>query len=259
MNEFMKKFKKVVTSPITTVVALVVAIGLLAFSSIGGARAALTYYSETYASRVEMFDIGVTLQENGVNITNRDYSSKADGTWNETKGVLLEHMIPEGDELKLGQAYPEVLTVLNSGTINTYIRVNLYKYWLDKDGNKMQELTPDWIDLNLVNLGSDWTLDEAASTTERTVLYYNRLLNAGQVTPSLSDTITIEPKVAAKVTETVSYEGGYKIIKTTYDYDGVTFCLEAEVDSVQEHNAEDAIWSAWGRRVSINNKTLSLK
>ena len=47
-------------------------------------------------------------------------------------------------------------------------------------------------------------------------------------------------------------------ITTTYDYDGARFCLEATVDAVQEHNAEDAIWSAWGRRVTVHNGTLSL-
>ena len=27
--------------------------------------------------------------------------------------------------------------------------------------------------------------------------------------------------------------------------------VEVEVDAVQEHNAEDAVWSAWGKRISV--------
>ena len=44
----------------------------------------------------------------------------------------------------------------------------------------------------------------------------------------------------------------------SYDYDGAQFCIEAKVDAVQEHNAEDAVWSAWGKRVTVDNGTLSL-
>lgn len=50
------------------------------------------------------------------------------------------------------------------------------------------------------------------------------------------------------------------MITTTYDYDGVEFRLEVEVNAVQTHNAKDAIWSTWGREVSISSdKKLSLR
>ena len=63
----MKKQKKrmKVASPIVTVVLFVAAVGLLLGSSIGGTRAALTYYSETYTSRIQMYDIGITLVAGG--------------------------------------------------------------------------------------------------------------------------------------------------------------------------------------------------
>ena len=81
----MDKVKKMITSPKVSVAAFVLAVGLLLFSSIGGARAALTYYSENYSTRVEMFDIGVTLQENGKSLSWRNYDTNAsDGTWDES-------------------------------------------------------------------------------------------------------------------------------------------------------------------------------
>ena len=50
------------------------------------------------------------------------------------------------------------------------------------------------------------------------------------------------------------------MITTTYDYNGVQFRVKAKVDAVQDHNGEDAIWSAWGRKVSIDsNGALSLR
>ena len=61
----MKKAKKILTSPVTTIAAFVLAAGLLLFSSVGGARAALTYFSDDYSSDIRLEEIGVTLLENG--------------------------------------------------------------------------------------------------------------------------------------------------------------------------------------------------
>ncbi len=254
----MNRFKKFIASPKVSLTAFVLAVVLLLFSSVGGARAALTYYSETYASRVQMYNIGVTLLENGNKVSWRDYNSAADGTWNEATGTLLANMIPEGEQFKIGKKYQEELSVQNSGSINQFVRVTLYRYWLDKDGNKMRDLSPNLMNLNLVNLDTDWLVDTEASTTERTVLYYNKVLNIGMTTPNFTDSLMIDNMVATKVTQTSETKNGYTTITTVYDYDGVSFCVDAKVDAVQEHNAEDAIWSAWGRRVKINNGVLSL-
>ncbi len=253
----MKKQKKRLkaVSPIVTVVLFVAAVAMLLGSSIGGARAALTYYSETYTSRIQMYDIGVSLVENGEEISWRDYSSAGDGTWNEQTGTLLENMLPEGEELTLGKRYTEELKVRNTGTINEYVRVSIYKYWLDSQNVKMRDLSPDLIHLNLVNLGTDWVEDEGARTRERTVLYYNKLLYAqGEGTSEtvpFADSLIIDESIAKKVSQETKKEGNYTTIITTYDYDGVSFRVEVEVDAVQEHNAQDAVWSAWGRKIEI--------
>ena len=119
----------------------------------------------------------------------------------------------------------------------------------------MRDLSPDLIDLNLVNLGTDWIEDEGARTKERTVLYYNKLLYAqGQgtsETPLFADSLVIDDSIAKKVSQETQTNGNYTTIVTTYDYDGVSFRVEVEVDAVQEHNAEDAVWSAWGKRISV--------
>lgn len=236
----MKGWKKLLSKPVVPAAAFALAAGLLLFSGIGGARAALTYYSETYSGRVALQDIGVSLQENGT----------------EVSGALLSEMVAEGETVKPGVKYDEVLTVANTGSINQFVRVSIYKYWLDEDGNKVQNVSPDLIDLNLT--GDGWMVDESSSTAERTVLYYRNVLAAGATSAPFADSLTIDPMVGTKVTQIESVSAGYRTITTTYDYDGLQFCLEASVDAVQEHNAEDAIWSAWGRHVTVNNGTLSL-
>ena len=149
------------------------------------------------------------------------------------------------------------MSVQNSGTIDQYVRVSIYKYWM-KDDKKDQSLSPDLIDLNLVNVGSGWLLDESSSTDERTVLYYSKLLEEGKTSSLFADSIKVDGIVATRVTQ-VPVEGKPNTIRTVYDYDGMHFCVEVKVDAVQDHNAEDAIWSAWGSKVTVNDGTLQLK
>ena len=249
-----KKIKKMISSPVTIVVALILALFLLGTSTIGGAKAALTYYSETYASEVKLKDIGVTLMENGNEISNRDYIyEKADGSWDENTGVLLANMLEEtGNVLQVGYAYTENIYAKNTGTIDEYVRVSVYKYWVDEKGEKVFDIDPAMIDLNIINLvGMDgeqcWIEDESARTEERSVYYYNKLLKTGEETPFLSDTITINADIAANVRSVVQGD----TIVTTYEYSGDKFVLEVTVDAVQNHNAEDAILSAWGKNVKV--------
>ena len=241
------KVKKILASPIVTLLAFVCAVGLLLFSSIGGARAALTYYSETYSSNMELSEIGVRLVENGA----------------ETEGDLLLSNVEE--DVKLGKTYQEELAVRNSGEINQFVRVTVYKYWLipgdgTQEWTKSQELGPELIDLHLTS-DSGWLKDEAATTPERTVLYYGRVLQCGEgegqgeTSPLFADTLTIDGRTARIVRQ----EDTDGTLRRTYAYDGARFCIEIRVDAVQEHNAEAAIWSAWGRRVSVSDGILSLE
>jgi len=264
----MTRLKKIISSPVFSVAALLAAAGLLIFSSISGARAALNIESDDYYAHVELYDIGVQLNENGKRVAWRDYNYEvADGSWDETPGtdhmgVLCADLLGDDTQLKPGKAYTEALSVTNSGTINEFVRVTVYRYWLDAEGNKTQELDPSLIDLHLTP-GNSWILDSGSSTAERTVLYYNSLLNAGVKTPDFSDTLTIDPAVLKKVTteETTTVSKGVTTYKTvtTYAYNGYQFVLEAAVDAVQEHNAQAAVKSAWGKNVVISGSSLSLQ
>ena len=139
--------------------------------------------------------------------------------------------------------------------MNLYVRVTLYHYWL-KDGKKIQSMSPDMIKLVTAE-GSGWLLDKQASTEERMVFYYSSILPVGATTEPVLKGITVNlDEQAAKpiVKSTSEYKDGIFYSRTVYSYefDGSIFCLEAEVDAVQTHNAAAAIRSAWGAVVSVS-------
>jgi hypothetical protein len=205
-----------------------------------------------------MYDIGVTLMENGTAVSTRDYSG-SDDQWEEGGEMqLLAHMLDSTDQkLLVGKRYPEELRVQNSGNIDEYVRVIVYRYWVDESGKKT-DVSPELIQLDLTENG--WILDEKASTPERMVLYYNQILPEGQMSEAFADGLTIDTAITKNVTQTTVTEGNKTTITTSFNYKGLEFRLETEVDAVQTHNAEDAIKSAWGVDVAVGEDgSLSLR
>ena len=249
----MKKKKK--SFPKKPALVLTAAALLLVGSTVGSTRAALTYYSENYSAQMNMQSIGVSLLENDKVVSSRDYVSNNE--WKGTsQGTLLTNLLGKDETFTPGKKYNEAISVKNSGTIDTFVRVIITKSWQDKEGKKNTTLSPDLIELNFLT-DNGWQIAKDQSTTERTVLYYTKAVATGDSTPALSDTIRINPSIAKDVTKHVD---GYTITYT-YKYDGYTFHVDAEVDAVQTHNAKDAIKSAWGVDVNVSDDetTMSLQ
>lgn len=250
----MKKRRKASHSRKVTYLLLVLAMVLLLGSAVGSTRAALTYYSENYTAEITASQIGVTLLENEKMVTRRDYNkNKWDEETNVSRtgvkdagtdkaGVLLQNMVPKGEKFVLNKEYEEKLAVENSGSIDEYVRVRIYKYWTDKSGKKETTLSPEIIKLNMVN--TDKWVERKSDSRECTELYYKGILPSKAKTELFADGICIDGKLAeyAEVKE----DSKTHIITTTYKYDGVNFHVDVEVDAVQTHNAQDAIMSAWG-------------
>ena len=249
----MKKKKK--SFPKKPALVLTAAALLLVGSTVGSTRAALTYYSENYSAQMNMQSIGVSLLENDKVVSSRDYVSNNE--WKGTsEGTLLTNLLGKDETFTPGKKYNEAISVKNSGTIDTFVRVIITKSWQDEEGNKNTTLSPDLIELNFLT-DNGWQIAKDQSTTERTVLYYTKAVAAGDSTPALSDTIRIKPSIAKNVTKHV--DGN--TITYTYKYNGYTFHIDAEVDAVQTHNAKDAIKSAWGVDVNVSDDetTMSLQ
>lgn len=228
--------------------------------------ARLTYYSDEFEPDFSMYHIGVTLSENGKPKAWRNYQQaggsgdQSDGAWHVNGNTSL---IEDIKNVKPETEYDEVLTVSNSGTIDEYVRVVVYKYWVD-DGKKSTELDPGFIILNFVNLDEEhWIVDKSLSTEERVVLYYAYPLsksdgiNLGETSVPFADKLRISSKVRLFVTQEkeVDEKTNYTKITNHYLYDGKEFCIDVEVDGVQTHNAADAIRSSWGCKVSIDDAT----
>ena len=118
---------------------LALSVVLLLCSTIGSTRAALTYYSENYTAEITVSQIGVSLVENGKVVSSRDYEKNAWKTANNAgkgadNGALFQEMLKNGEKLALNKSYDEKLSVRNSGTIDEYVRVRIYKYWTRRLG-----------------------------------------------------------------------------------------------------------------------------
>lgn len=234
----MKKIKKFISSPKGTIAVFGAAVVLLLLSTIGGARAALVDFSENHTTDIETKRLDVSLvEESG---TNKSLNPEK----------LLSDLVKEGENVKVGVTYPEELSVQNTGDIDQYVRVTIYKYWV-KEGTdeKVTNVYPDYIELNIDDaLDNGWEVDPNSNfknTPERTVIYYKGILEKGD-SVQFADGLTINSKVATIASKD---ENG----DTKYDYEGLEFRVEVKVDAVQTHNAADAILSTWGCKVNNDN------
>lgn len=239
---------------------------LLVMSTVGSTRAALIYNDDNaYRIQIAASYIGVGLKENGDVVSYRSYDRNNQAV-EESKPLLskvADTVKKEG--FKPGASYEEKLTVTNTGEIDSYVRVIIYKSWKDTSGNSNTVLSPELIRLEAD--GTDyngWVKDTKASGSgsengdyrERIVLYYTKPIASGAETPSFNETLSIDPEVMKVFSQTRTGNQ----ITTSYAYDGYSFNLEVEADAVQTHNAQDAIKSAWGVDVNIaQDGTLSLR
>ena len=241
----MKKFKEFISRPVVIGLLFLMAVGLLMGTGIEGTRAVLSEQSSPFHTTMSVDSIDVALLENGKTVANNGYNGGS------ASGTLS---LPEIEgKLKLGYTYPEVLKVRNTGLVPQFVRVTITKYWTEKGADdKRVDLDPSYIVLD--GVGAGWQKDENASTAEREVYYYNRVLGGeldpkntkSTTTKNLTETIRIDPAVM-----------NHKV-NTKYDYDDLEFHLEVRVDAVQNHHIKEAAKNAWGVNVSGNEESMTL-
>ena len=230
-------------SAFVTGLLFVLAIGLLLFSAVGSARAALNVQSEILQSDIGMLDIGVDLTREKTSVSGTGDNS-----------VLFTGVVGEDEEYKPGAIYDFPVSVTNTGGIDEYVRVVIYKYWLNKNGEKDARFDPDLIVLPEYAAAAGWTKDTTLpkSYDEREVWYYT----GGPLAPTESvpflSKIQINDDILTLCTQTTPNPPG-NIIYTVFEYDGAKFCIEIEADGVQTHNAQQAILSAWGKSVTVTD------
>ena len=231
-----------------TIALVAAAMLLFAGGTFTGTRAVLNIFSPEHFLEFETDHQQVQIQENG----------KASTT-------LLTKL--EG-KVVVGKKYDEQISAKNTTTdADQFVRIVIRKYWKDKngkvhsfgdtvDGKTVTTPDPSIIKLNLANT-SLWQKNDLETTTEREVYYYKNIVPAGGVTEPLTKDISVDKSVLQKYTITGPVNNVYRY---TYDYDGYQICLEAEAQSVQTHNAQEAVMSIWGMpNVTVSGSTLTVK
>ncbi|MBR2805732.1 MAG: hypothetical protein IKE18_03025 [Oscillospiraceae bacterium] len=233
------------------VLMVVLVLGITEY--IGSTRADLIYESGSEDIRVSMSNLSVQLLENGDPVAE--------------DGVLLSSL--SGRAVDPGYRYEEKIAARNNSGLSEYVRMIVKKYWRSAEGEKIVVLDPSLIRLEFGSgtyNDSDWVINPKEHTAEQDVYYCRKALEAGKDSALLFDSISIDPSVAGKVVfvdeegnEIPDIESYTGVIKGSFDYDGVEFGVEVEVQSVQFSNAEDAIASAWGvPNVSISGDEVTV-
>ena len=221
--------KKKRESRVTTVL-FVLAICLLLFSTIGSARAALTIQSKVLSSEIGYKQIRISLGD-------------MTGT-----AAKAKNLVP-------GKVYDGTVVVSNpsgSGNIDEYVRLTVYKYWVDGDAKNNDPKTGKSTKLPVANIvltpKGGWTQDTSLSTDERSVFYLKNSITAGTGI-EFPFTLQIDGTGISTATYTTGADG---VIRITYPYSGATVHLEFIADGVQTHNVSDAMKSAWGKAYSVS-------
>ena len=194
------------------------------------------------ANGLQTRSIGVTLKENGEVVSSANNGEETITT------PLLRKMLIGDEKFEIGKKYNEQFSVYNSGKIDTYVRIIITKKWLDNNNNAVTDLSPELIELDILE-NNGWFAYENASTPEQSVVYYKNILPAGESTPNVTQYLRINSSVYNNYN--VVNNNGNIIVENKYN--GYSFYLDVEVDAVQTHNAVDAIKSAWGVNVNINS------
>ena len=231
-----------------TLALLAAAVIMLGGSGAMGTKAALTVFGPNYDATIATNTLGVELTEavnGGTKATIPD-----NGSFTLTKDATLA----------VGKPYKDTIGVSNSGTAAEYVRVIVRKYWTDKNGKKTTTLDPELIKLKLAG---GW-IEKNGGSAETKIYYLKRQLTTGNdgKNATLFENVVISGDVlkdgVGKTVDSKTEDGATKTVITyTYEYDGYTFNVEAEAQSVQTHHAADAMKSVWGVNATVSGDSIT--
>ena len=218
----------------------IVLVGMIAVVRSGRTQAVLTE-SKEQTLEIEMSKLNVAILENG----------------KETSTLLKEL---EGAKLDPGYPYSEKISVKNTGEFDEYVRVIIRKYWTvpseeeasEEEMKKRLDLSPAYICL-VQPKDKGWTENAKERTDERSVWYCNQYVGVGKESSLLFESIYIDGKVFTDASKNVKYHTEGNVTTITFDYENITFVIEAEAQAIQYNSADKAILSAWG----VTNVTAS--
>ena len=216
-----------------TVALFAAAIVLLGSGGAMGTRAVPAIQSATFGNEIVLDALNVQLLNDGKEV----------GAKNVTEDRLFAKM---AETIIPGEKYDSKVSVKNTGAANEYVRVVVRKYWTDNEG-KNKSVDPSLIELTPAK-PSGYSWKAVNKTPEETIYYLNNQVPSGAVV-DLFEGVRINEKVVTNgriVYDEPQTEDGVTTVNYRYEYDGLKFNIEAEVQAVQTHNAAQAIKSVWG-------------
>lgn len=269
-----------------TMALLAAGILLIAGSGVMGTKASLSVFSEDYTAEFYLNHLQVHLLENGEDVCGEN--NTLDGSTKVTGALATKLGYANGSDgevlgkVEPGKVYREEIAARNGQDIPQYVRMTVRKYWAETDGKgnvkkddegnpvKTTVLSPDQIRLTYgkdnpskkardeYNAGA-WVINPDESTTESCTYYLKQALDGGADSALLFDRVMIDGAVAKAGSVDTTEDNGKTIYTYKYDYDGYAFFIEADVQAIQTHNAQDAIHSQWGvYNVSVSGGQLSV-
>lgn len=229
-----------------TVALLAATILLLSSGGIMGTNAALNITTEgdrAYDATIATDQLSVQLAEK--------VQGEDDWTDLDDEATLFASLKESGVEP--GMPYKDAIGVKNNGHADEYIRIVVRKYWTNPDGEKDKNLNPALIQLKEA---AGWTKISGGSA-ETAIYYYANPVTTKDGVITLFESVRINDSIAKEKTIYFDEGNGPQIVTEIptsgtgtitykYKYNGYTFNVEAEAQSVQTHNAADAIKSVWG-------------
>lgn len=234
-----------------TLALFAAALILLVSSGVAGTKAAITVTSDDYDATIATNEIDISLTEQ------LDGARKA--TVLENKGTFT---LTKDKTLTIGKNYKDSIGVKNSGTADEYVRVIVRKYWIEKDQTKKTDVTlklkPEWIELKEAkgwkkvkgenNEYAVYYLKQPLKVDESKELFTGFRIDSKVKTAGKKIMIGEKEYASDAAAEKAAKDGD--VITYTYTYDGCTFCVEAEAQSIQTHHYKDAMKSVWGVNAS---------
>ena len=231
-----------------TIALFVAAAILLAGGGITGTRAVLNIYSDDQLLGFRTSDQNVSIIENGTAVS----------------GELLAGF--KDKPITPGKKNAETIAAHNNSSVNQFVRIVVRKYWKNEKGEKVTDLKEDggkYPELDMIRLdfaGGGWQKNDAETTPEREVYYYGSAVAPGSSTPDLVTGLTLDGSITQAVDKKTETVDAGTVTTYTYKYDGWQLCIEAQAQSVQTHNASDAIKSIWGvQNVSASETSLTVE
>ena len=224
-----------------TLAIFAAAVILLTSGGVMGTKAAINVVSDNYDATIRTDTLGVELTENGDIVK---------------EGKLYASI---GEKVEPSRTYNDAVGVTNTGGAAEYVRVIVRKYWTDKNGKKTTSLDPELIKLKL----ADGWIEKNGGSAETKIYYLKRQLATGNgKNATLFENVMISGDVlkdgVGKTVDSKTEDGTTKTVITyTYEYDGYTFNVEAEAQSVQTHHPADAMKSVWGVNATVSGDTIT--